>query len=168
MPDPVTVTNISDSTDEDVGPPNAKRKKSAAKSKAKSKNQKKTDPLLAGCSSTSEAMMEELEKRHPATFSRHSLYEVLCLECRYPLSIRRGGTKDASKHVTTIKHSKCKAANKSQTTLNFATKSPASEKFIQDKIKAEIIHIQIMADKNISFVASSEIARYDITIIFID
>ncbi|XP_067949658.1 uncharacterized protein [Watersipora subatra] len=110
---------------------------------------------LAG-SKASANLLAELNESCPNTFKKHSEYELCCLECRSVINIRRGGAKDARKHTNTTKHIKAVERNKKQNSLDMYG---LKNKEDNNVIESEVMLIQMLTMKNVSFVACAEVAR---------
>lgn len=110
---------------------------------------------LAG-SKASANLLAELNESCPNTFKKHSEYELCCLECRSVINIRRGGAKDARKHTNTTKHIKAVERNKKQSSLDMYG---LKNKEDNNVIESEVMLIQMLTMKNVSFVACAEVAR---------
>lgn len=121
------------------------------------KKNKKTALKLPG-SKASSNVIATLSKTHPGVFKKHSEYELMCMECRAIVSIRRGGAKDARKHAGTKKHLAASSANKGQTALITAAWADQAES-LNSTIESEVVLVQLLTKKNVSFVACSEFAR---------
>ena len=118
---------------------------------------KKVQKKLPG-SKASTNVLDVLQSKCPNVFKKHSEYEVFCKECRSVINIRRGGTKDAVRHSVTSKHKKAVEQNANQHKLSSMHNSGYVQKQ-QCQLEAEVMLCQLVAKKNISFVANSELSQ---------
>ena len=125
--------------------------------KAQGCGSKKVQKKLPG-SKASTNVLDVLQSKCPNVFKKHSEYEVFCKECRSVINIRRGGTKDAVRHSVTSKHKKAVEQNANQHKLSSMHNSGYVQKQ-QCQLEAEVMLCQLVAKKNISFVANSELSQ---------
>ena len=118
---------------------------------------KKVQKKLPG-SKASTNVLDVLQSKCPNVFKKHSEYEVFCKECRSVINIQRGRTKDAVRHSVTSKHKKAVEQNANQHKLSSMHNSGYVQKQ-QCQLEAEVMLCQLVAKKNISFVASSELSQ---------